>query len=113
MIKPVLLWSDALIFLLVTSLFLFAWQLRQNPQARKRWHSVFTSKVGLSGFMVEEDISQGRLIPLLTEYETDLQWVNVLYPHRTFLPVKVKVFIEFLQQRLANASWSVAGGELN
>ena len=52
MIKPVLLWSDALIFLLVTSLFLFAWQLRQNPQARKRWHSVFTSKVGLSSFMV-------------------------------------------------------------
>ncbi|MCP4595452.1 LysR family transcriptional regulator [Neptuniibacter sp.] len=69
--------------------------------------------VRLSGFMVEEDISQGRLIPLLTEYETDPQWVNVLYPHRTFLPVKVKVFIEFLQQRLANASWSVAGGELN
>lgn len=52
MIKPVLLWSDALIFLLVTSLFLFAWQLRKNPQARKRWQSVFTSKVGLSSFMV-------------------------------------------------------------
>jgi len=52
MIKPVLLWSDALIFVLVASLFLFAWQLRKNPQARKRWHSVFTSKVGLSSFMV-------------------------------------------------------------
>lgn len=52
MIKPVLLWSDILIFLLVLALGLFALQLRNNPQAKKRWSLVFHSRVGLSSFMV-------------------------------------------------------------
>jgi len=52
MIKPVLLWSDILIFLLVAALGLFVLQLRNNPQAKKRWASVFHSKVGLSSFIV-------------------------------------------------------------
>lgn len=52
MIKPVLLWSDVLIFLLVAALSLFVLQLRNNPQAKKRWATVFHSKVGLSSFIV-------------------------------------------------------------
>lgn len=52
MIKPVFLWSDLLIYTLVASLILFVIQLRKNPQAKKRWTSVFSSKVGIASFMV-------------------------------------------------------------
>lgn len=52
MIQPVLLWSDLLIFTLTASVILFFVQLRRNPMARQRWHSVFQSKVGLSSFIV-------------------------------------------------------------
>ena len=52
MIQPVLLWSDALIFLLVFAVVIFIYQVRRNEQARKRWRKVFTSKVGMSAFVV-------------------------------------------------------------
>lgn len=50
--KPVLLWSDALIFLLVTALVLFFWRLRRDPQTRERWGQVFRSRLGMVTFTV-------------------------------------------------------------
>lgn len=50
--KPVLLWSDALIFLLVISLILFFWRLRGDPQTRERWAEVFSSRLGMVAFTV-------------------------------------------------------------
>ena len=50
--KPVLLWSDALIFLLVISLALFFWRLRRDPQTRERWADVFSSRLGMVAFTV-------------------------------------------------------------
>ncbi len=50
--KPVLLWSDALIFLLVTSLTLFFYRLRRDPQTRERWSQVFSSRLGMVTFTV-------------------------------------------------------------
>ncbi|GGY33426.1 peptide ABC transporter permease [Bacterioplanes sanyensis] len=52
MIKPVILWSDVLIYLLVISVVAFLIQLRKRPQTRERWRSVFTSKVGMVSFVV-------------------------------------------------------------
>ena len=52
MIQPVLLWSDALIFLLTFAVAFFIYQVRRNEQARKRWRKVFASKVGMSAFVV-------------------------------------------------------------
>ncbi len=52
MILPVLLWSDLLIYTLIASVGLFLWQLRKNPQAKKRWSGVFSSKVGMASFIV-------------------------------------------------------------
>ncbi len=51
-VKPVLLWSDWLIFLLVLTLILFFINLGKNPVARKRWRSVFASRVGMASFLV-------------------------------------------------------------
>jgi peptide/nickel transport system permease protein len=49
-VKPLILWSDALIFLLVVSLSLFFLQLRRNPQTRERWRQVFESRAGMITF---------------------------------------------------------------
>ncbi|MEM8561402.1 MAG: ABC transporter permease [Pseudomonadota bacterium] len=51
-IKPVVLWSDALIFLLVACLVLFFYQLRKDPQSREKWSQVFSSRLGMVTFTV-------------------------------------------------------------
>ncbi len=50
--KPLILWSDALIFLLVISLVLFFWRLRHDPQSRQHWQQVFSSRLGVVTFTV-------------------------------------------------------------
>ena len=50
--KPLLLWSDALVFLLVIALVLFFYQLRRDPQTRERWAQVFSSRLGMVTFTV-------------------------------------------------------------
>ena len=50
--KPVLLWSDALIFLLVISLTVFFYRLREDPQTRERWGEVFSSRLGMVTFTI-------------------------------------------------------------
>ncbi len=51
-LKPLLLWSDLLIFLLVTVLILFFYRLRKDPQTRDRWGQVFNSRLGMVTFTV-------------------------------------------------------------
>lgn len=46
-IKPVLLWSDALVFMLVIVLTTFFYRLRNDPQTRERWSQVFSSRLGM------------------------------------------------------------------
>ncbi|RLA53672.1 MAG: ABC transporter permease [Gammaproteobacteria bacterium] len=50
--KPLVLWSDALIYLLVISLSIFFYKLRQDPQTRERWGQVFASRLGMVTFTV-------------------------------------------------------------
>jgi peptide/nickel transport system permease protein len=50
--KFLLLWSDLLIFLLVASLCLFFYKLREDPQTRARWGQVFSSRLGMVTFTV-------------------------------------------------------------
>lgn len=50
----------------------------------------------VSSYLIEEDIKAGRLIPLLSEYETDKVGVFAVYPDRHFLPAKVRLFINTL-----------------
>jgi len=49
-LKVLILWSDALIFLLVVALGLFFLQLRKNPQTRAHWSQVFSSPLGMVTF---------------------------------------------------------------
>ncbi|TDG14126.1 ABC transporter permease [Seongchinamella unica] len=50
--KPVLLWSDALIFMLVIALVIFFYKLREDPQTRERWGQVFSSRLGMIAFTI-------------------------------------------------------------
>ncbi len=50
----------------------------------------------MSVFLIEEDIKAGRLVPLLTEYETAAAGVFAVYPDRHHVPAKVRLFIEIL-----------------
>jgi peptide/nickel transport system permease protein len=45
--KPLLLWSDALIYLLVIALCLFFLRLRRDPQTREHWRQVFSTRLGM------------------------------------------------------------------
>ena len=50
--KPLLLWSDVLIYLLVIALVLFFYRLRRDPQTRERWGQVFSTRLGMVTFTV-------------------------------------------------------------
>jgi peptide/nickel transport system permease protein len=50
--KVVVLYSDALIYLMVVLVSLFFVSLRHNEQARKKWRVVFTSRSGMLSFLV-------------------------------------------------------------
>jgi DNA-binding transcriptional LysR family regulator len=50
---------------------------------------------------VAGDIAAGRLEPLLADQSTPSSDIHVIYPSRRFLPARTRLFVEFLQQRLA------------
>jgi len=48
---------------------------------------------------VVEQINAGRLVEILTEYESPLRAVYVIYPRRRLMPAKVRSFVDFLANR--------------
>lgn len=52
MIKPLLLWSDVLIYLLVLAVAVFFSLLKGDAQSRERWHRVFQSPVATFSFLI-------------------------------------------------------------
>lgn len=60
----------------------------------------------LSAFMVGEDIKAGRLVPLLEPYNREVQVIHAVYPHRRYLPAKVRVFVDYLLEAFTpNVPW--------
>lgn len=47
-------------------------------------------------WLVRKDLEAGTVVPILTEYERPGRPVSVLYPANRHLPMKVRVFIDFL-----------------
>ncbi|WP_419831714.1 ABC transporter permease [Endozoicomonas atrinae] len=47
-----ILWSDVLIFFLVGAITLFLLSLRKNPENRQRWRQVFSTRLGMSTFVI-------------------------------------------------------------
>jgi len=51
-VKPVLLWSDILIWLLVLAIAVFICSLRRVPESREQWRQVFSSRLGIATFII-------------------------------------------------------------
>jgi len=52
MIKPVILWTDALIFLLLAVVVIFVLYARSKPHIRAPWHHVFTGRIASASVVV-------------------------------------------------------------
>lgn len=50
----------------------------------------------LSSFMIGEDIKAGRLVPILKNYTIEKQQIHAVFPHRKYLPAKVRVLLDYL-----------------
>jgi DNA-binding transcriptional LysR family regulator len=61
-----------------------------------------------AGFLIRDDLEEGRVIRLLPEYRPVEMSMNAVYPHRHHLSAKVRTFIDLLvrhaseQQKLIN-----------
>lgn len=51
-------------------------------------------------FVIGQDISKGRLVPLLEHYSLPMQTFYVVFPERRYLPAKVRVFLDFIIDKL-------------
>jgi DNA-binding transcriptional LysR family regulator len=49
-------------------------------------------------FLVAEYLESGALVPVLTDFSQTLYPINVVYPHRGFLPAKVSLFLDMLEK---------------
>ncbi|MBB3660281.1 DNA-binding transcriptional LysR family regulator [Rhizobium sp. BK650] len=52
-------------------------------------------------FLVSDDLAEGRLVPLLPEYRGVEFAINAVYPNKSHLPTKVRLFIDLLVDRFA------------
>ena len=52
----------------------------------------------LPDFIAEPDIQSGRLVPVLDEWIPKGGGIFAVYPHRRYLPAKVRVLVDFLVQ---------------
>lgn len=52
------------------------------------------------GWLVEEDIAQGRLNIIMRDYTPTALDLNAIYPQRQFMPAKVSLLLDYLQLEL-------------
>ena len=52
MIKPVILWTDALVFLLVFAVLLFAFYARGKPHLRSPWRRIFSGRMAAASAVI-------------------------------------------------------------
>jgi DNA-binding transcriptional LysR family regulator len=66
--------------------------------------------ISLPSFMISDEIKSGRLVPVLTEFPAPEMPINAIYPHRQFVPSKVKSFIDLALEVFHDANWNGAEG---
>ena len=54
----------------------------------------------LPDYVVGEALTLGRLVTLLPQYRPQGREVHMVYPHRQYLPAKVRLFISFIMQKI-------------
>jgi DNA-binding transcriptional LysR family regulator len=56
-------------------------------------------------FLVEEDLRSGALVELLPQYRAAQFGIYAVHPSRQYVAAKVRLLIEFLAQKLGQATW--------
>jgi DNA-binding transcriptional LysR family regulator len=51
--------------------------------------------------VVFDDIAEGRLVKIMPDYRPIEFNINAVYPNRSHLPTKVRLFIDLLAERFA------------
>ncbi len=54
----------------------------------------------LPNYVVDDLLKSGQLVRLLPEWEPSGREVQMLYPHRKYLPNKVRLFVEFIMEKV-------------
>jgi DNA-binding transcriptional LysR family regulator len=54
----------------------------------------------LADFVAGADLAAGRLIEVLTQWSVAESWIWVVYPHARFLPMKTRMFVDYLAEHL-------------
>jgi LysR family transcriptional regulator AphB len=62
----------------------------------------------LPDYVVGEALTVGRLITLLPEYEPASREVHMVYSHRQYLPLKVRLFIDFIMDKAEEERAAIA-----
>ncbi|QIQ22218.1 LysR family transcriptional regulator [Zophobihabitans entericus] len=57
-------------------------------------------------FLIGEDLKQGTLVEVLTEYHHKTLDIYAIYPSRKLLPLRVRCLIDFLIEEFKKPSWS-------
>lgn len=68
----------------------------------REWAVAGAGVVMLSSLNLRDDLARGRLVPLLSEWETEAHPLHAVMPSGKFVPQRVRAFIEFLTQKLAS-----------
>lgn len=50
-------------------------------------------------YIIEDDLNAGRLVRVLDDWDLPRLTMNIAYPSKTFMPVRSRLFIDFLIQR--------------
>ncbi len=56
-------------------------------------------------FVVGQDIQEGRLVPILRDYETLELTIFLVYPQRRHLSPKVRAFVDFIAERMSGTPY--------
>jgi DNA-binding transcriptional LysR family regulator len=54
-------------------------------------------------WMVDEYLRAGRLVQVLSDYQADQIPFNAIYPQNRYVPLKVRCFVDFLKEKLAES----------
>ncbi len=77
-------------------------------------NSVFALRAGalaglgvslLPTYFIEDDLSSGRLVEIFQDYESPRRPIYVLYPHGRYLPLKSRLFIDYLRAYVRRQKW--------
>lgn len=57
----------------------------------------------LPSYLAKRELAEGRLVPLLQEYETGEHPIYVVYPYQKAIPLKVRRFVDFIRLWFENS----------